>query len=400
MKFFLALYVISQSAFAIDVGNGSDGNCNVTGGTTTKITSAKKYYQCENLNIDANLYDFQGSQAGAGGEALLIKVQGNVTIAAGVTVDLSGEGGFAGDAIFGIKTGGRGGAGGFSGGSTLGPNLDGVNGSGTGGGFKGRQVDHQLMYSYGGGGGGGSYKNQGVILATDGDDIGNTGSKPGTGGEQGVIYGDEAIFESSFTGGSGGAGGGGGQESTQPDFSGSSGGGGGGAIHIVAGGNITIDGSIISNGGGGGGIGSKSGGGGGGSGGAIWLQAGKNIVVSNSGSITSSGGAKGLSVGAFGGGEGGQGRIRLDDNDGIIEIIGSPTISPTPYSTTSSAASIPSSIPTSEVNAITKQYTSGVSCASVALDEKEKMYNNLLNLILGMSIISLVYFSLSKKSKV
>ena len=179
-------------------------------------------------------------------------------------------------------------------------------------------------------------------------------------------------------------------------MNGSSGGGGGGAIHIIAGGNINVNGWIISDGGNGGGLPTTryAGGGGGGSGGAIWLQAGGDLTISATGKITTLGGLKGDNAFTYYGGDGGDGRIRLDDSDGIITINGSPTISPTPYTSTFTAAKV-----STGVDAISKQYASGVSCASVALDEPSKFYNNLMNLILGLSLITLAQFAISKKSK-
>lgn len=394
MKLLLALLVVSHSAFAIDTGDGSDGVCNITGGADTQITSARKLYQCSSLNIDANLDDFSGSQAGAGGAALVIKVQGNVTVGAGVTIDLSGDNGIPGTNAAGVIAGGAAGAGGFSGGSSPGQSVDGQNGNGAGGGFKGLAVPMTAVFSYGGGGGGGSYKTQGATLAQDGEDIG-VGTDLGSGGAQGFVNGNEAAFDSIFVGGSGGAAGGGAQENGQPDISGSSGGGGGGAIRIIAGGDIIVDGSIISKGGDGGGTGATNyaGSGGGGSGGAIWLQAGGNLTVS--GMITSLGGNPGSNSGGYSGGSGGDGRIRLDDGDGVINIIGGSTISPAPYSTSFTPTPL-----TSGSNAIGRQYASGVSCASVALDDYEKPYNNLMNLILGIAVVALTHYSLSKKSKV
>lgn len=395
MKLLLALLVVSHSAFAIDTGDGSDGVCNITGGADTQITSARKSYQCSSLNIDANLDDFQGSQAGAGGAALVIKVQGNVTIGAGVTINLSGDNGIPGTNTAGVKVGGAAGAGGFSGGSSPGQGVDGQNGNGAGGGLKGLAVPMTVVFSYGGGGGGGSYKTQGATVAQDGEDIGGTGISFGSGGAQGAIHGNEAAFDSSFVGGSGGAAGGGAEENGQPDISGSSGGGGGGALRIIAGGDITVDGSIISKGGDGGGIGATNyaGSGGGGSGGAIWLQAGGSITVS--GIITSLGGNSGTNSGGYVGGNGGDGRIRLDDGDGVINIIGGSTISPAPYSTSFTPTPI-----SSGTNAIGRQYASGVSCASVALGDEEKPFNNLMNLILGLGIAGLAHHLISRKSKV
>lgn len=400
MKLVLALFLLSHSVHAIDVGDGSDGVCNVTGGADTQITAARKSYQCSTLNLDANLDDFNGSQAGAGGSALVIKVQGNVTLATGVTIDLSGANGIAGDSIAGVKAGGGGGAGGYSGGNspTPGAGADGLNGSGPGAGAKGLFVAETVVFSYGGGGGGGSYKTQGLNNAFDGEDIGGAGVVFGTAGSQGALYGNESSFDSSFVGGSGGASGGGGQQDGAPDvfISGSTGGGGGGAIRIIAGGDITIDGSIISRGGNGGGIAATSlaGSGGAGSGGAIWLQAAGVLTVSATGTVTALGGTEGTNDGGYAGGSGGDGRIRLDDADGVINVVGGGTVSPAAYSTSFTPTPIASG--TSAV----RQYVSDVSCASVALDDHNKSYNNLINLILGFAIVALAQFLLSKKSKV
>lgn len=395
MKLMLALLVLSHSAFAIDSGDGSDGACNVTGGADTQITSSKRLYQCSSLNLDANLDDFSGAQAGAGGAPLIIKVQGNVTVAVGVVIDLSGANGVAGDNTMGVKAGGLGGAGGSKGGNSPGTGVDGLNGSGSGAGLAGIFVTPFGVSSYGGGGGGGSYKTVASDQGIDGDDIGGSGTVPNSGGANGVIFGNESAFDSSFVGGSGGASGGGGQDAGTP-ISGSTGGGGGGAIRIIAGGNITVNGSIISSGGNGGGIPATgfAGGGGAGSGGAIWLQAGGDLTVSASGTITAFGGLKGENDSAINGGDGGDGRIRLDDGDGVINVVSGATIGPTPYSTTFTP-----SVLTSGTNSISRQYASEVSCASVALDD-QKPFNTLINLVLGLVTAGLLHLFVSRKSKV
>ena len=395
MKLLIIFFLISNSAFAIDTGDGSDGACNVAGGMDTQITSSRKLYQCKTLELDADSNHFSGSQSGAGGNALVIKVQGDIVVSAGVTIDLSGADGIEGSGSSVINGGGSG-AGGFKGGDAPGLGLDGLMGSGPGAGSAGLYINPITTTSQGGGGGGGSYKTKSNLKGVDGDSRGGD-SFPGTGGSNGPIYGSEISFETLFIGGSGGAAGGAGVDSNIP-VSGSSGGGGGGAIHIISGGNIDINGWIISDGGNGGGLPTTmyAGSGGGGSGGAIWIQAAGDLTISATGKITTFGGLRGNNAIAYFGGEGGLGRIRLDDSDGAITIIGSPIISQTPYS----SSFAPTAIPTVASNATAKQYTSGVSCASVALDGPNRFYNNLINLILGLSIASLAYLSLPKKSKV
>src|SRR4051812_6059022 len=110
MKFMLALFLfcLNQSAFATDVGDGSDGTCDVTGAATTQITTARRSYQCTTLNINGALTSFSG----IGGAALVIKVQGNVTI--NFNIDVSGADGNVGSITPPIL-GGNGGAGGSAG---------------------------------------------------------------------------------------------------------------------------------------------------------------------------------------------------------------------------------------------------------------------------------------------
>lgn len=391
MKFILALFLLSQSAFAIDVGDGSDGPCNITGGGPTQITSARRTYQCTTLNIDANLNDFSGSSVpGSNGNPVVIKVQGNVTVAFGVTIDLSGQAGDKGN-LGAVVNGGRAGAGGGAGGNSTATIGNNGNGSrpGSGGNFAPRSGGVGAS-AYGGGGGGGSYQTTGTA-PVDGEDNGT----PISAGVNGLTFGPESAFDSSFSGGSGGAAGGSGVDNTAQLWYGSSGGGAGGALRIIAGGNIVVDGNIFSDGGAGGGDGTvtSSGGGGGGSGGAIWLQAGGNLTISATATLHTNGGAGGTNDGFNGaGGAGGIGRIRLDDGNGSITNLGS--VSPAPYTTTF----IPSPLVTG-TDAM-RSYTSTVSCASVALNDHEKPFNNLVNLVLGIAVVALAHFVASRRSKV
>ncbi len=391
MKFLLAFFLYSHSVSAIDVGNGSDGVCNISGGGSTQITGARRSYQCTTLNIDMNLNDFRGDQTAFNGSPLIIKVQGDVILPAGVTIDLSGQDGFAGSLA--ATAGGRGGAGGNAGGSTATTTSAGTNGSGEGGGVGGDYVPPFVggSTSYGGGGGGGSYKTVDIDQGIDGEQIGS-GSIPGSGGENGNSFGNESLFDSSFVGGSGGAAGGGGNDGVN-DISGSSGGGGGGAIRIIAGGNIIINGSIISRGGNGGGTNAttSAGGGGAGSGGAIWLQAAGALTVGTTATLTTLGGVKGENdSGSIGfGGDGGDGRIRLDDGDGIVTIPAGATVNPAPYKASfTPSASLP----------VIRQYQSNISCARVSLEEDFKPFNQLINMLVGLSLAAMIYF-VSRKSK-
>jgi hypothetical protein len=397
MKFKLALFLLSisfyQSAFGIDVGDGSDGTCAVTGPATTLITVARRNYQCTTLDIDGNLAIFKG----VGGAAVIIKVQGNVSMLnAAHTLDISGADGGNGGAA--TQNGGIGGAGGNAGGNSQ--LLNGLIGSGAGAGSGGLFVTPLGVDSFGGGGGGGSYNTKAVTEPIDGDDVGGGGGA-GSKGANGNSYGNETTFETTFSSGSGGGAGGGGINSGS-SVTGSSGGGSGGALRIIAGGNITIDGTIRSNGGNGGGlVGTvRSGGGGGGSGGAIWLQAAG--AITGTGTIEALGGSHGINdsfifSGGFStigyGGDGSKGRIRLDDNSNGSVVLGS-ILPPSQGGITFTPTAI-----SSGSSAISRQYASAIACGRVSI-EHEMPWNNLINLLLGMMITSLIYFSIPRKGKI
>lgn len=376
-----------NSALAIDVGNGGDGVCAVTLPANTLITLAQRNYECTTLDINQNLNLFKG----AGGAVVVIKVQGIVTINS--NIDISGADGAEGDVA--AKSGGLAGPGGSDGGGSQLAPLPGLEGFGIGKGLPGKYVAPSNSDSFGGGGGGGSYNTKSLIEPVDGEDVGGPGGLFAM-GSNGDPYGDEATFETLFLGGSGGGAGGGGVDSASGGASiraGSSGGGGGGAIHIIAGGDVIINGTIISNGGNGGGIITtvSSGGGGGGSGGSIWIQA--VGAISGSGTINAFGGLHGINnhfdSGGYGG-HGSDGRIRLDDSDGLVTL----------------GSVLPASrggsifIPTSNsASAISRQYSSSIACGRVVL-ENEKPINNLINLFLGIVIASMIYFSMSRKGKI
>ena len=237
MRFLISALLLTQlsTAFAEDVGNGIDGACDLSGSADTQITAARRSYQCTTLFLDQNSTAFKG----VGGAPLIIKVQGDVRMLAGVTLDLSGDNGVAGTTgAIGdtsvARAGGLGGAGGYSGGSSPSPAVNGTNGGGPGGGEFGDYVAIATFASaYGGGGGGGSYKNRGGVESLDGND-GDNDVLNSRGPNGPIPAGNESSFETTFAGGSGG-GAGGGAESSSDYYTGSSGGGGGGAIRIISG---------------------------------------------------------------------------------------------------------------------------------------------------------------------
>lgn len=374
--FILFSIIITNSVFALDLGDGSDGAC-----VSATFTTVKKNYQCTTLTISSPLNIFSG----IGGPALIIRVQQAVTVTSAGTINLSGATGSDGNT--GVVTGGLAGAGGAGGSAGGAPTLlDGENGNGLGAGVGGKRPPGVNIPIIGGGGGGGSYNTISIISATEGQDGG--GIITGTLGANGVsAYGLEENFENNFYGGSGGAAGGAGVDGGTIVWYGSSGGGGGGALHIVAGGNISIAGTIVSNGGNGGGtnVVIYPGGGGAGSGGAIWLQSLGNISVSSTGSLTALGGTGVTNGVGNSGGAGGLGRIRLDDQDGIMSNSG--TITPNAYKTI-----IQTTTPV-------RQYSSAVACGRVSL-ENERPVNNLINLLLGMMIAAGIYLAISKRAKV
>ncbi|MCR9206423.1 MAG: hypothetical protein NXH75_17710, partial [Halobacteriovoraceae bacterium] len=132
--------------------------------------------------------------------------------------------------------------------------------------------------------------------------------------------------------------------------------------------------------------------GGAGSGGAVWFQAGGNII--NAGTVSALGGsatacnAGNLQGGA--GGSGGSGRIRLDDDDGVIANTG--TINP---AANTNAVSVTTS---GTSNQTRRNYEGDLACGSVSLSKNgssggpgSSLFG--LTLILGF----LLTFSLKRK---
>jgi hypothetical protein len=363
---FLILFNLFYSTItfsAIDTGNGSDGGC--TQGTFNTNTNLQSTYNCSTLILGTNL-------SVTGAAVLIIKVQNTVVINGGVTLSINGEPGSSAGA-FGFA-----GAGGNNGGECtantcgIAPDTDGI---GTGKGLGGLQAfDVSGGASDGGGGGaGGSYGTIGTAGAT------GTGTEPGSGGSVSATYGSEANFETTLTTGSSGGAGGSGDNNGGARFFSGGGGGSGGSIWIRAGGSITINGFITSNGGNGGSPGvSLGGGGGGGSGGTIFLQS--ESTITNAGTISATGGTGGTGGAGMGagtggnGGNGGNGRIRLDDLDGVIANTG--TITPSAYT---------SSITSNNTSTTAKpNFDSSITCARVNHE------NILLYLVAFIFLVSLI----------
>lgn len=373
MKFYaLFLWTVSFSIAAnFDTGTGALGNC-----TQATFDINTRTYNCTSLTISANNNIF--SALTTAGNPVVIKVQGNVTISAGATLSLNGE-----NASHPSTTGGRAGAGGNAGGNSA-SDAEGSDGFGSGGGKKGLYAPF-ISYNIGGGGGGASYNS--TSLGQDGVDGENVnGSVANTLGNRGASYGDENQFATQFLGGSGGGAGAGGDVSGAQV--GGAGGGGGGAIHIMAGGDITIDGKIEVNGGDGTVDAGNTSGGGGGSGGAIWLQARGDIL--GTGSVESLGGDGGKVGGAAAsgdGGNGGPGRIRFDDQDGIVTLSSTgPTAVVKTLSITISNTS----------NQNSRTYQSSITCSNIFdLDEQKNLLNYLISLISGFILL----ISINQKRK-
>lgn len=247
-------------------GTGVDGVLNVTSGTTTLdlTSSAYKVFNYSSINVSAGA-TLTFSNPNSGGTVIILKSQGNVTIAG--TVNAKG---------FGVP-GGVGGA---------------VTTSGT----AGANITSATIFASNatGGGGGGTY---GAGGGTGGSALTNTLSYTLT---QYRVDTKSGIYLVPGGGGGGGAGG-------NAGGAGGNGGAGGAGLYIECSGALNFTGSIdISGANGSSGVGTASGGGGGGAPGTLLVL--YNMLTSNSGTITSTGGtggAGGAGGGTTGGGGGG-----------------------------------------------------------------------------------------------
>lgn len=295
MRLLLFSLLITSSVLAqVDTGNGSNGVC-------TRATIANGgTFNCTSLDISGAPFTFNN-----GASAVVIKVQGNVSINTSVSL-AGGIGGSDLDVYGAIVPGGSAGPGATPGG--------GVDGS-----FTAQDgIDHPLLTSSngkagvaglcGGGGGGGSF----AALGTNGT------ACNGSFGIAGSLYFNN--IPSPLVGGLGGGSGGEGLVTVY-----GAGGGGGGSLIIMAGGNIIINGNISARGGNGGSAANNSGngggGGGGGSGGVVAIFSLGQIT--NNGMIDADGGIGGVAAAGGNGGNGGHGFVELEDIDGNIDGIGS-----------------------------------------------------------------------------
>ena len=128
-----------------------------------------------------------------------------------------------------------------------------------------------------------------------------------------------------------------------------------------------------------------AGGGGGGSGGIIWIQAAGSLTVTST--LSAVGGAQGTTlVGPGDGGVGGLGGIRLDSGGALDTTLA--TTNPPHYHTTFSPTSATSPM-------TTRQYSSSISCAKVALLDNQK--NFALNIVFGFIIAAAIHFASSRR---
>lgn len=257
--------------FVKNGGNGSDGALNVTSGTTTIDLGGSQFvvknYTSVNISAGATL---TFSNPHANGTVILLKSQGNVTIAGTITADGFGAINGTGGAL----------------------TVNGI--AGTGG-----TINYDLTL---------------ITAGTPG-----TAGSAGTGGAASAAI----TIPNTIAGkilrlfcGGGGGGGGGGANGTGTGGAGAAGGRGGAALYIECAGALNFSGTITSKGlagsngtAGVGGSSSSGGGGGGGGGGSVLIL--YETLTANSGTITVTGGLAGTSsnggTGNSGGGGGGGG---------------------------------------------------------------------------------------------
>ncbi len=270
---------------AIDLGNGSNGNCSFSG-TVTAGT-----YNC--LNLTLSNVNFSGSSNA------VFKVLGNTTISGSVNLSSGVAGGGAGGSAVNAAASGNGsGAGAGTGGNRYAPyGINPVTGD-----------------VGGGGGGGGSNIGAATAGSAGTKNAGEFGVAGGTGGAAGASGNNAATLHTALFAGSGGGAGAVGRNNGGTDFLGVPGGAGGGVLHIASGGSINATGSVVANGGAGGSS-TLGGAGGGGSGGTIFLQGLYGVVATNN--LTALGGAGGTTTPSGTGEQGGAGGA---GSDGAIRI--------------------------------------------------------------------------------
>jgi hypothetical protein len=312
----------------VEFGDGSDGALVVRG----RVALVPRVYQYTSILVTAGGVLTTQAWNGANGGLLDLRVQGEVRVEAGGSIDVSGLG-FRGGAANPKVVRGYQNQWTNDGGST------GFHGEGPGGGGGGWAAPQGTV----GSGGGGAYAAAGAAGTYCGADDrnfysvwdNNSGTPisitnpPARFSSGGVAYGEDTLDAARGPHFGSGGGSGGNNYDGGPNGIGGAGGNGGGAVRIQAG-TVTLLGSIVANGTNGqvGGGGSYVGGGGGGAGGSVLLRAG---TVSFAGTLSATGGGgAGGSNGAGGGG--GVGRIRVEA--GIFNRLGlatpAPSVGPLP----------------------------------------------------------------------
>jgi hypothetical protein len=311
----------------VEFGDGSDGALVVRG----RVELAPRVYQYTSILVTNGGVLTVQPWNGANGGLLDLRVQGEVRVDAGGTIDVSGLGYRGGAANPKVARG-------YQNQWTNDGGSTGFHGEGPGGGGGGWAAPQGTV----GSGGGGAYAAAGVAGTYCGVDNraeysvwdNNSGAPipitapPARFSSGGVAYGEETLdaARGPFFGSGGGSGG---NNYDGGAGIGGAGGNGGGAVRIQAG-TLTILGAIVANGTSGqvGGGGAYVGGGGGGAGGSLLLRAG---TVSFAGTLAAiGGGGAGGSSGA--GGAGGVGRIRVEA--GVFNRVGlatpAPSVGPLP----------------------------------------------------------------------
>jgi hypothetical protein len=330
------------AARILNFGDGTDGEFNdgpeqsgitISGSTITINTDTKSTYQFTTFTLTSGK-----TIRITGSAALIIRVQGAVTIAGQILAEGSaGTNSISGNT--GTVAGGSGANGGFSGGNGGVGATASANGLPASGDSRGGTAGANTAAATQDEGGGGG------CLGTGPDAGGNAtgGSNTGTGtvANQAVCPRNRtaisADFDTGFTSAVGGGGGGGGGAFTAGSpVSGGAGGGGGGRISIVALDSVSVmaGGKVSVKGGNGGAnnfvaqAGDCGGAGGGGSGGILWMRSPGSI--SGAGTIDIAGGTGGQSTDGVctnlsAGGNGSRGIFRADDSDGAESGV---TVSP------------------------------------------------------------------------
>lgn len=357
MRTFFLLLLLSQHAFALDTGDGSFGVCDdIT--LTSPTVNNDNIYNCTDINIGAiDASTFSHTNA-----PVILKATGTVNIG---NIDFQGQPG----AILG----GAGGPGAGAGGDFLGSASNGFP-IGQGGQPPLAAAGCGTGDSEGSGGAGGNLVIQGDP-GFDGILLTGTGGSLASGGLPGPTTISININNLTVAGAGGASGEAGCVAPTTPQSAGA-GGGGGGAIQIIAGADVNITGTITVRGGDGEDIGTIGGGGGGGSGGIIIIQSEAQIILA--GSLNADFGEGGtnltLPVDEGDGGNGAPGMIILQDLDGVVPGVISPTPTVTPVNGSPSISR--------------SSLSSDISCGTIASKNENK--NLFFQMVIGFGFVLMI----------